>query len=206
MRVSRLLTGLALLASTGGHAWAQAASPSAPVATLDQGLNGLLAGGTAKPFVQRFAQIAPAVDQAFDLTAILQSVVGPRWASLPADQQQKLLAAFRRYTIANYVANFSDGEGTVIKMLPGTQAAGGGQMVSTQIAPKTGDPTKINYLVKQGAKGWQVTDIYLDGTISQVAVQRSDFRSLLASGEGAQPLIQQLDKKVSDLSGGAVKP
>ena len=41
-----------------------------------------------------------------------------------------------------------------------------------------------------------------DGSISRVAVQRSDFRRLVSRG-GAQALIESLNQKTNDLSGGA---
>ena len=50
---------------------------------------------------------------------------------------------------------------------------------------------------------WKAVDVLADGSISRVAVQRSDFRSLLASG-GAPALLGSLQRKVSDLSGGAL--
>ena len=184
---------------------AQAQDATVPVATLDRGLSELLVTPTSVPFAQRYAKMAPIVDQAFGYTAILQAIVGPRWGSLPAAQQQALLTSFRRYTVSNYVANFSAGAGTAIKLKPGSQTVGDGQLVSTLIAPATGDATAINYVVKRGAQGWRITDVYLDGTISQVAVQRSDFRSLLSS-DNADALIKRLDSKVAELSGGAVKP
>jgi phospholipid transport system substrate-binding protein len=204
MSVRRTL--IFLLAGFCGHAWAQTPGATKPVDALDHGLTELLATGPAIPFERRYNQLAPVVDHAFDLSTILQAVVGPKWAGLPPDQRQSLLTAFRSYTIANYVANFSNGKGTVVKTVAGVQPVGDGQMVPTLIQPASGEATKVNYLVKNGKGEWQITDIYLDGTISQVAVQRSDFRGLLASGDGAKPLIQQLNKKVSDLSGGAMKP
>jgi len=45
--------------------------------------------------------------------------------------------------------------------------------------------------------------VLMDGSISRVAVQRSDFRGLLGQG-GAADLIASLQRKVSDLSGGAL--
>ncbi len=47
-------------------------------------------------------------------------------------------------------------------------------------------------------------DVLLDGSISRVAVQRSDFRSLLEGGPSA--LVDSLRRKVADLSGGAGVP
>ena len=57
--------------------------------------------------------------------------------------------------------------------------------------------------MRRGGAGWRVVDIYLNGTISQVAVQRSDFRSLLGQGD-AGPLIASLQRKVAELSRGTL--
>jgi phospholipid transport system substrate-binding protein len=48
-----------------------------------------------------------------------------------------------------------------------------------------------------------VIDVLLDGTISRVAVQRSDFRGLLADGD-ASALVASLEQKIADLSGGTL--
>jgi phospholipid transport system substrate-binding protein len=44
-------------------------------------------------------------------------------------------------------------------------------------------------------------DLLANGSISRVGVQRSDFRSLLASG-GVPALVAALQLKVANLSGG----
>jgi len=49
-------------------------------------------------------------------------------------------------------------------------------------------------------QGWRAVDVLLNGTISQVAVQRSDFRALLTSG-GPDALIASLRQKTASLSG-----
>ena len=51
--------------------------------------------------------------------------------------------------------------------------------------------------------GWQAVDVLLNGSISQVAVQRSDFRASVAAGD-ASALIANLQRKVAELSGGAL--
>ena len=55
------------------------------------------------------------------------------------------------------------------------------------------------------ASGWMAVDVLVDGTISRVAVQRSDFRSVLDDG-GALALIQSIGRKVSSLSDGQMQP
>lgn len=184
---------------------AQAAGPdaSAPIAALNAGLIQAMRSGKAAPFPQRFAALAPVVDRAFDLGATLQAVVGPRWAGLPPAQQSQLLDVFRRYTIATYIANFDSFGGERLEVLPDSRSIGADQVVATQIAPASGTPTRIDYVMRRGEAGWRAVDVYLNSTISQVAVQRSDFRSLLSTGD-AGPLIASLQRKIATLSGGTL--
>ncbi len=50
---------------------------------------------------------------------------------------------------------------------------------------------------------WKAVDVLADGSISRVAVQRSDFRQLLADGTG-QDLVASLTAKVASLSDGSL--
>jgi len=58
-------------------------------------------------------------------------------------------------------------------------------------------------VIKQTQAGWKVVDVLAAGSISRVAVQRSDFRRTLANG-GGDALLASLQRKTSDLSGGAL--
>ncbi len=202
--MSRPLLALALILAPLA-ARADSADPAAaPVAALNQGLANL-EKASAQPFAARYAAMAPIVDRAFDLPAILKTIVGLRWAAVPPAQQQSLLGVFRAFTICNYVSNFNSDSGDTFRILPETRAVGTGRVIETEIVPKSGDPTRMDYVMHQGTSGWQASDVLETGTISQAAVQRSDFRSLL-TGNDASALIASLQKKVATLSGGAIKP
>jgi phospholipid transport system substrate-binding protein len=54
----------------------------------------------------------------------------------------------------------------------------------------------INYLVR----GERVIDIYLNGTISDLATRRDEFASIIASG-GADGLIKKLRDRTETLLG-----
>jgi phospholipid transport system substrate-binding protein len=185
---------------------AQAADPAAaPIAALNQGLANL-EKTSAQSFAVRYAAMAPIVDRAFDLPAILKTIVGLRWGGIPAAQRQSLLGVFRAFTICNYVSNFNSDSGDTFRILPETRSVGTGRVIETEILPKSGDPVRMDYVMHQNSgTSWQATDVLETGTISQAAVQRSDFRSLL-TGNDAQALIASLQKKVATLSGGAIKP
>ena len=210
MPTRRALLGAALTASapvaSAPFAPARAADPRAVavIAGLNQALLAAMQAGQGTPFPQRFAALQPAVDRAFDFQTVVANVVGPRWSSFPPQQQAQLLAAFRAFTVASYASNFDSYSGERLEMLPESRSVGADQIVATRIVPANGQPRRLDYVMRAGPAGWQAVDVLLDGTISQTAVQRSDFRSLLRSG-GAEALIASLQRKVYDLSGGTLR-
>ncbi|HEX3983277.1 MAG TPA: ABC transporter substrate-binding protein [Acidisoma sp.] len=205
MTVSRrkLLAFTLPLALAAGTASAQDAGAPQTVTQFYAVLLQIMKAGRSAPFQQRYQTLAPAVDQAFDLPGILRVSVGSYWASIPPAQQQTLLSVFRAYTIANYVSNFHSYKGRVISVSPNTRAVGTEQVVMTTITKPSRDPLRIDYVLRGESAGWKIVDVLLDGTISRVAVQRSDFASLVSSGNASQ-LITNLKSKVSSLSDGAI--
>ncbi len=173
---------------------------TAPIERLDEALLTVMKQGKAVPFQQRVATLAPAIDNALDLSYILRISVGPRWTTTTPEEQQRLLAAFRVYTIATYVDNFDSYNGQRITIAPQTRAlSDGARVVRTEIIPKSGEPHHIDYVMRKNPDGrWQATDVLADGTISRVAVLRSDFSSMLARG-GASALVASLQRKTADL-------
>ena len=195
-----MLAGLAVLTLALP---ARAADPqaAAPIQALDQGLLAAMKAGKQTPFAQRFAALAPVIDRAFDLPVILQSSVGLRWSALPPADQQRMLEAFRKFTISSYVANFDQFGGETISIAPESRTIGQDQVVGTRLV-SGGETTPIDYVMRNGSNGWRAVDVLLNGSISQVAVNRSDWRALLASGAG--PLIDSFQRRTATLSGGAI--
>lgn len=204
-RRAALGLGLAALAAAprGGFAL-DSAEVAAPISALNAGLIEVMKAGKRTPFRDRFQMLAPAIDRAFDLPDILRVSVGLRWPSIDPVQQTTLLAVFRRFTVASYVANFDSYDGQKFEIAPTLRASGADQIVDTRIVPATGSPTRIDYVMRQVGGAWKAVDVLLDGTISRVAVQRSDFRAVLAQG-GAAALIVSLQAKIADLAGGALE-
>ena len=187
------------------HALAEPAA-TAPIKALCDGLLRIMHAGNHTPFAQRFAMLAPVIDQAFNPPAILQVSVGPSWSSMTPEQQAALLAAFRRYTIASYVNSFDSFNGQHFDIQPDTKSLPNGeQLAQTKIISASGEAHELDYVMRQDGGRWKAVDVLADGSISRVAVQRSDFRRLVGRG-GAQALIDSLNQKTGDLSGGAALP
>jgi phospholipid transport system substrate-binding protein len=179
---------------------AMASEVTGPVEQLHSGLVEVMKTGRAVPFRQRYDRLAPVIGRTFDLQAILRQVVGVRWNSLPPDQQAALEDAFRRYTIASYVANFDDYSGERFEVLPGVSVVGNDRVVQTRLVGRSGQAHVLAYVMRQTGSGWRIVDVLAEGSISRVAAQRSEVRSVLADGGGAALLVS-LRRKTAELSG-----
>ena len=199
----RLFRSIALAAALGAPSLALAAPPEAsPVTALDAGIIATMKSGSAgASFQSRYATMDKVVSASFNLPEITQNSVGFLWATLPAAQQQALEQVFEQFTVASYVSEFSTFQGEHFTLAPTEKDLGAKKIVETQLVPGDGSaPTELDYVVENGPAGWQITDVLLGGTISQVAVHASDFSSLVTSGD-ATPLINALKSKVAALSG-----
>jgi phospholipid transport system substrate-binding protein len=181
-----------------------ASETSAPVEQLHDGLIEIMKAGRTIPFRQRYDKIAPIISRTFDLEAIVRQVIGLRWASLPAEQQAALTDAFRRYTVASYVANFDAYTGERFELLPTIVTAGNDRVVQTRIVAASGQGHTLAYVMRQTAGGWRIVDVLADGSVSRVAAQRSEVRSVLADG-GGPGLLVSLRRKTAELSGGILQ-
>jgi phospholipid transport system substrate-binding protein len=138
----------------------------------------------------RFARLAPVVDRTFDIPSMTRLAIGPSWATLAPGQQQQLIAAFAHYVAATYADQFDAYSGEQLQVA-GEQPYGPDLMVQTKIVKSNGETTRLDYLMRQG----RISDVYLDGTISQLAVHRSEFHSILQR-EGVEGLVAALNRKV----------
>jgi phospholipid transport system substrate-binding protein len=194
------VTLFALCAIVSGSAQA-ATDPAATIKDFYATLTRTMKQGPALGEKGRYDALAPAVRQGFDLGAMTQMAVGPSWAKLSPAERQQVTEAFARYTIATYAERFSKDAGVTFAV--GTQRTMPyGTVVDTQIVQPGGDKVSINYLMRQNGQQWQVADIYLQGTISQVATLRSQFGAVFLR-DGAHGLIEALNRKASSLNSAA---
>lgn len=150
----------------------------------------------------RFNKLAPAVDAAFDFTAMTQAIMGPDWANMPAADRKSIIDAFRRTTIADYARNFDDYNGEQFVADPQVQDRGGEKIVSTQMTRAGKAPVPFVYKLDNEHGGWKIDDIFLNGYVSEVATKRSEYAATLKSG-GAALLAQKLNALAdSALKGG----
>jgi phospholipid transport system substrate-binding protein len=72
------------------------------------------------------------------------------------------------------------------------------RLVRTRINRVGKDPVQVNYLLRETGGQWRVVDLYLAGTVSELASRRSEFTAILREG-GAQRLIAELRQRTATL-------
>ena len=148
---------------------------------------------------ERFTQLEPVVRRSFDIAAMARLSVGQPWAGLTEAQRQQVTESFARYISAIYADRFDSYAGQKLEVT-GEQPSGAGVMVKSQIIKANGEPVKVDYMMRQSGEAWLISDIYLDGAISEVATRRSEFAAILKN-DGIDGLIAALNRKADMLTG-----
>jgi len=180
-----------------GGAAAAMPGPSEVVGQFDDVLLNVMQNAGALGIKGRYQKLEPVVLATFDVPFMTRLSIGPLWAKASPDVKQRAAKAFARYITATYANRFDDYSGEKFEML-GEQRLKHGTLVRTNIVKSDGDKVAINYVLHDNDTAWQIRDVYLSGTISELATRRSDFTSTLRSG-GIEALIVRLNEKADDL-------
>ena len=147
----------------------------------------------------RFTQLEPVIRRTFDIPLMARLSVGLSWATLTEAQRQQVTESFGRYFSAIYADRFDSYAGQKLQVT-GEQPNAAGTMVRSQIVKANGDPVNVDYMMRRNGNSWLISDVYLDGAISEVATRRSEFGAILKN-EGIDGLIAALNRKADILTG-----
>jgi phospholipid transport system substrate-binding protein len=149
-------------------------------------------------FDGRYAKLDPVIRRVYNLPLMGRLAIGSGWEELSAEQRQAFLDAFSKYSVATYAARFDGYSGERFEVDPQPSPAAGGVIVNSKLVKSDGEPVVLNYLMRGADATWQIIDVYLTGTISQLATQRSEFTAVLRR-DGAQALVDLLNRRVEDM-------
>ena len=192
-RLANLCLALLLIIGAFPQGAVAAAQPQEVLRGFYQVLLGNMRDGHVLGESGRLARLAPLIDRDFDIPAMTRLAVGASWANISLTEQQRLIAAFGHYVAATYADQFDSYSGQQLQVT-GERPYGSDVMVETRIVKANGETTRLDYLMRQGSGG-RISDVYLDGSISQLAVHHSEFHSILQR-EGVDGLVMALNRKV----------
>ncbi|MBM3571318.1 MAG: hopanoid biosynthesis protein HpnM [Alphaproteobacteria bacterium] len=194
----RALAALALVLFYSIVASAAEGGPRETVGGFYRALLGIMKNANQLGYAGRYQEIDAAVRDSFNLGQMMRFAVGPDWTKLTPQQQEQAVDAFSRLTISTYAARFDGFSGERLEITGERLAQGGGAIVETRLVKSDGEPVVLNYLLRGSGGAWRILDVYLSGTISELAVRRSEFSSIIRR-DGFDGLIAAIERRVADL-------
>ncbi|WP_407527174.1 ABC transporter substrate-binding protein [Methylobacterium oryzisoli] len=143
----------------------------------------------------RAAVLSGPMAQSFDLPAMLRLAVGTRWKDIPAAKQTALVEAFGPYLTATYATRLSAATGARFTVQPKSEPRGSGRLVRSTVTEASGEESPVDYVTN--AEG-RITDVYLQGTVSEAGTLRTNFGEQLKSG-GPDALLEFLRKTTATM-------
>lgn len=174
-------------------------SPQGVVLTLQAALLTVMQEADTLGFEGRYELLKPVVAETFDVRFMGSKSVGRYWNKLDADQQAVWLTKFAGYLTANYAGNFNEYDGESFEVLGEEASSRNTRVVLTRLNVPSGEDVVLNYRLREAAPGeWRIIDIYLKGTVSELALRRSDFSATLKD-KGFGELTVAIDRKIAEL-------
>ena len=187
--------GFALSEAT---ARAEQTAPQAVIKSFYVVLLDVMQNASKLGFDGRYQKLKPAIEAAYNLPLMARLSVGPQWQSLSPPEQEQLSRAFAEFTVSTYANRFDDYSGETFEVQPDTAPASGGVIVQSRLVKSDGEKVTLNYLMREADGRWQIIDVFLSGTISELATRRAEFTSILRR-DGAQGLLSVLNRRISEL-------
>ena len=197
-----MFTAFCLVA--GASAQADEKSASAVVEALHDSLLVMMKDAEALGFDGRSAHIAPVVAQSFDLRMIAAMATGTYWKKLSQEQQEQLIGALERLSVATYAGRFNGYSGESFQVLSEQPEAQGTVFVNSELVKGDGEAIVLKYLLHPGDAGWRIIDVYFLGIYSELGMRRSEYATILQR-DGFKGLLGSLEQKSTDYAAGLLR-
>lgn len=174
-------------------------TPHQVVEALQLCLTDVMKNASTLGYEGRAERLAPVLPAVFDLAFMAEKSVGRYWKTASAEEQDRLVSTFTRYIVANYAGRFTGWDGQAFEILGDEPSARGTMLVRTRLVDPNAEDVNLDYrLRKTETGGWMIVDVYLDGTVSELALRRSEYSSLIKR-EGFEALLVALDERIETL-------
>jgi phospholipid transport system substrate-binding protein len=183
---------------------AAADTPRATVERLHEALLDVLKQADALGYRGRFERLAAPIGDAFDLDFMAERSVGSEWEKLSEPERTRWRELFRQFTIANYAANSDHWSNQRFEILGEEAGTSETRAVRTRVRSSDQNDVDLTYRLRQTTAGWKIVDVYLKGTVSELALRRADFTAVL-DREGFATLERTVRAHLDDLAAGRGK-
>ena len=196
-----VLAGLLAIASVGRAA---DSAPTAVVRQFDDALLSILKDGEKLGYSGRYQRLRAVMQETFDLDFMAEKVLGKSWNDLSDADRTRWREVFSEFTVANYAANFDRFTGQQFEIRGEEPSANATVLVKTLVKSPGHEDVELTYRLHQVGGRWRIMDVFLKGTVSEVALRRSDYGSVLER-DGFGKLVDVVRARIADLAAGRAR-
>ena len=166
-------------------------------------LLGAMKNAEALGYAGRHRLLAPAIGRTFHLRLMSRMVAGRRhWKGFSGAQRKSFVDAFSGLVAATYADRFDGWSGQSFRTLGAAELRPDTVLVKTEVVTPDKAPTRLNYVLRRLGDGWHAVDVYLKGSISEVATKRSEYAAILRR-EGVDALVRRIGETAAALAADA---
>jgi phospholipid transport system substrate-binding protein len=145
------------------------------------------------------AALLDVMKNAVDTVFMARKAVGRHWKSASDEEKRRYLDAFQRFMVANYAGQFDGYSGQRFQTTGEESARMDTVIVRTVLLNPDDEDVELNYRMRQVSDQWKIIDVYMNGTVSELALRRSEFSSIVKR-EDFDALIAAIDEKTAKLA------
>ena len=186
-----------------------AAHPAVPIVeSLHASLVEIMKTAEELGYEGRTKALEPVLEGSFDLEFMAKKSIGRSWKGLSEEEQTRWVETFKHFVVSNYARQFDGYSGQYFETVDVEPAPRETVIVRTLLIRKNDDDVKLNYRLREMRRApsdagqgdpesetrWRIIDVYSNGTVSELALRRSEFSALL-SRHGFEGLIETVESK-----------
>jgi phospholipid transport system substrate-binding protein len=175
-------------------------STAGPIASVDQ-LHGsfldVMKRADELGHEGRSRVLDPVIQEVFDLEFMALRVLGSGYSKLSPEDRARWTQCFGKYMLFNFARRFDGWSGQSFASDSKEPAPRDTVIVRARLVRPKEDDIRLDYRLRETSQGWQIVDIYSNGTVSELALRRSEFASIFRR-DGLARLIEVVEAKATN--------
>ena len=199
IRLLLLLAPVLLVSLQAAPGRADEAETGAARATVEQlydALQAVMHRDEQLSYEERYSQLDPVIRRVYDLPFMSSKTLGRYWKDLSEQDRERWVSTFARLTVSTYADRFDKYSGLQFEVLAVEPSSHETLMVRTRIVPVDEKPVDLDYRLRGADGSWRVIDIFMNGTVSELALRRSEYSSVFKR-DGFESLLSSLEEKIA---------
>ena len=132
------------------------------------------------------------INRTYDAEKMLKMIIGAGWKKQENEKKKELIMVFKKYISKNYLKIFSKINDVSFSNEKKEKISSDFFLVRSNLIIKQ-EKISIDYLLHLKDNTWKIFDVLLDGSVSEVATKKSEFRIYIKENK-IDELIEALKK------------